>query len=113
MAQKLWLWPGLRWLGLCKSLGPAKAPSEGLARAWLGSGRGFWQRNIFVFKMYRTDNKNKSYLGLETYHVSSRAPAATAVSRCYGDGGDGVATWLVCRVSVVPVEVLVMAISIE
>ena len=39
---------------LCKSLGPAKAPGEGLARAWLGSGRGFWQRNIFVFKMYRT-----------------------------------------------------------
>ena len=33
------------------------------------------------------------------------------MSRCYGDGGDDVATWLVCRVSVVPVEVLVMSIS--
>ena len=46
-------------------------------------------------------------------HIVSRAPAATSMSRCYGDGGDDVATWLVCRVSVVPVKVLVMSISIR
>jgi hypothetical protein len=42
------LWPGLRGLRLCKNLGRAKAASEGLAPAWLGSGRGFWQRGRVI-----------------------------------------------------------------
>ena len=100
---------------LCKSLGPAKAPGEGLARAWLGSGRGFWQRNLNLkcSRIYRTCTeqmipkiKNKPYTwGLR--RDTSRARVAASVSWCDGGGGGYVAT-LVCGVSVVLVKVLVM-----
>ncbi len=41
LAQKPWLWPGLRGLWLSQKLGQAKAPTHGLALAWLGPSHGF------------------------------------------------------------------------
>ena len=82
LAQKLRLWPGLRRLGLCKSLGPAKAPSEGLAWVWLGSGCGFWQRNIFIFKILffkYTEQIIKISHTWGSRRITSRTPAATSV----------------------------------
>ena len=41
LACKPGLGPGLRRLRLSRMLGRAKAPTQGLAQAWLGLGRGF------------------------------------------------------------------------
>ena len=41
LACKPGLGPGLRRLRLSRMLSPAKAPTQGLAQAWLGLSRGF------------------------------------------------------------------------
>jgi hypothetical protein len=63
----------LAWLELANLRAQPKPP----ARAWLGLGLAqatAFGREIYlynVFKMYRTDDKNKLYQGLETRYISS------------------------------------------
>jgi len=42
LAQKPWLWLGLRWLWPAEILGQAKATTHGLALAWPGPSHSFW-----------------------------------------------------------------------
>jgi hypothetical protein len=42
LAQKPWLWLGLRHLWPAQDLGQAKAATHGLALAWPSPGCGFW-----------------------------------------------------------------------
>ena len=48
LAQKPWLWLGLRQLRLSREMGQAKATTHGLAPARLGPSRSFWKRRYII-----------------------------------------------------------------